>query len=51
MNPTQWENDSTAVYRIITIDNQQLEWVENILNDPVAGKERLATSRIEYQAQ
>lgn len=49
MNPAQWENDSTAVYRIITIDDQQLEWIGNILNDPIAGKKRLATSRIEYQ--
>ncbi|EEW08870.1 hypothetical protein VMD_36370 [Vibrio mimicus VM573] len=49
MNPTQWENDATAVYRIITIDDQQLEWIGNILNDPIAGKERLASSRIEYQ--
>ncbi|CAK1942531.1 hypothetical protein L8R85_24945 [Vibrio splendidus] len=49
INPAQWENDSTAVCRIITLDEQQLEWIGKILNDPVAGKSRLATSRIEYQ--
>jgi hypothetical protein len=48
MNPSQWENDARAVFHIATVDENQLEWIEKILSDPIAGKERLATSRIDY---
>jgi hypothetical protein len=49
MNPTQWQNDSTAVFRIVNVDQHQEEWIAKILSDPVAGKQRLATSRIKYR--
>lgn len=48
MHPTQWQNDSAAVWHIVNVDEKQLEWVDKILSDPVAGKERLAVSRIDY---
>lgn len=48
MHPTQWQNDSTAVLRIITVDNQQQAWLREILADPLAGKERIAVSRLDY---
>jgi len=48
MHPAQWQNDSNAVFRLSTIDENQEEWLEKILSDPIAGKERLATSRIDY---
>ena len=43
------KNDSTALYRVTEIDPQQLEWVNRVLSDPIAGKERLATNRV-YEA-
>lgn len=48
MNPTQWDNDARAIYHIATVDENQLEWIEKVLSDPIAGKERLAKSRIDY---
>ena len=48
MNPTQWTNDTRAIYHIVTVDENQLEWIDKILDDPLAGKERLAKSRIDY---
>jgi hypothetical protein len=48
MRATMWQNDSKAIYHIATIDGQQAQWIEKILNDPIAGKERLANSRITY---
>ena len=48
MNPTQWDNDARAIYHVITVNEHQLEWIDKILSDPIAGKERLATSRINY---
>ena len=51
MNPTQWDNDARAIYHIVTVDEHQLEWIEKILSDPIAGKERLAKSRIEYEIE
>lgn len=50
MRESQWQNDSTAVFRIINVDQHQEEWIAKILSDPIAGKQRLATSRITYQA-
>lgn len=46
MHPTQWQNDSRAVIGIATVNKEQLEWIEKVLSDPIAGKCRLATSRI-----
>ncbi len=48
MNPTQWENDARAIFHIINVDEHQLEWIENILSDPIASKERLANSQVGY---
>ena len=50
INPTQWQNDTTAIYHISAIDSQQEEWIEKILSDPISGKERLANSRIDYDS-
>ncbi len=47
MNPTQWKNDANAVLRISSVDEHQEEWLGKILSDPIAGKERLATRRID----
>jgi len=47
MHPTQWQNDANALVRVITVDEHQEEWIKKILSDPVAGKERLANSRIQ----
>ena len=49
MNPTQWDNDARAIYHIVTVDEHQLEWIDKILSDPIAGKARLAKSRIDYE--
>jgi hypothetical protein len=43
MPPTQWKNDARAVMGIIMVNQEQEGWVERVLGDPVAGKERLAT--------
>ncbi|MFK5894349.1 MAG: hypothetical protein QM504_14095 [Pseudomonadota bacterium] len=48
INPTQWQNDTNAIFRISTVDEYQKEWIQKILSDPIAGKERLAISRINY---
>jgi hypothetical protein len=45
MHPTQWQNDARAIVGIITIDSEQEAWLAKVLSDPVAGKERVATSR------
>ena len=50
MNPTQWQNDANAIARVSTVDEHQEEWIEKVLSDPIAGKERLATSRVDYRA-
>lgn len=49
MNPTQWANDAQAVFQVIQVDENQIEWIDKILSDPIAGKERLAVSRINYE--
>jgi hypothetical protein len=43
MHPTQWQNDAMAVMGIVTVNDEQEKWLARVLNDPVAGKERLAT--------
>lgn len=50
MNLTQWQNDANAIARVSTVDEHQEEWIEKVLSDPIAGKERLATSRVDYRA-
>lgn len=45
---SMWQNDAKAVYHIATIDGQQVQWIDKILSDPIAGKQRLANSRIRY---
>jgi hypothetical protein len=45
MRESHWKNDSTAVFRIINVDQHQEEWIAKVLSDPIAGKQRLATSR------
>jgi hypothetical protein len=42
MHPTQWQNDANAIWRVVNVDERQQEWIEKILSDPIAGKERLA---------
>jgi hypothetical protein len=46
MHPTQWQNDARAIMGIITVDSEQETWLAKVLADPVAGKQRLATSRV-----
>jgi hypothetical protein len=46
MHPTQWQNDAHAIMGIITVDSEQEAWLAKVLSDPVAGKQRLATSRV-----
>jgi hypothetical protein len=48
MRDSVFQNDAKAVFHIATIDGQQGEWIDKILSDPIAGKERLANSRITY---
>jgi hypothetical protein len=43
-----FDNDMQALLGLITIDADQKKWVDRLLSDPVAGKERLANSRISY---
>lgn len=45
MKPAQWQNDANAIVRVSTVDECQEEWLEKVLSDPIAGKERLATMR------
>ncbi|HSH97390.1 MAG: hypothetical protein ACAH07_08485 [Methylophilaceae bacterium] len=49
MNPTQWENDAAAIFHISNVDQHQIPWIQKILSDPIAGKQRLAVSRVQYQ--
>lgn len=48
MHPTQWQNDSAAILHIVYVDKNQSQWIDDILSDPIAGKERLANSRVDY---
>ena len=48
MREAMWKNDATAVHGISTVDNQQVPWIDKVLSDPIAGKERVANSRINY---
>jgi hypothetical protein len=40
MRESHWKNDSTAVFRIINVDQHQEEWIAKVLSDPIAGKQR-----------
>ncbi len=46
MRDELWKNDSNALLRVSTIDLKQEAWIAQVLSDPIAGKERLATSPI-----
>jgi hypothetical protein len=48
MRDSMLQNDARAVFHVATIDGQQREWIDKVLSDPIAGKERLANSRITY---
>jgi hypothetical protein len=39
-----------ALFRISIVDEHHQEWIDKVLNDPVAGKERLANRRIKYMS-
>jgi hypothetical protein len=47
MHPTQWQNDANAIWHVVSVDEHQEEWIEKVLSDPIAGKKRLATKRID----
>ena len=49
IHPTQWQNDTNALWRVVSLDKDQLDWVDTILSDPISGKERLAKSIINYK--
>ena len=49
MSPTLWQNDANAIIGVSYVDEHQEGRIDKILDDPVAGKERLATSRIKYR--
>jgi hypothetical protein len=42
MHPTQWQNDSNAVWKVAIPSAEQGEWIRLVLADPIAGVERLA---------
>jgi len=46
MREELWKNYSNALFHASYVDENQEKWVAMILSDPVAGKQRLATSRI-----
>ena len=46
MNPGQWQSDVNAFGKISIPSESQMDWVEKVLSDPLAGKSRLANSRI-----
>lgn len=48
MHPSQYLNDVKAIKSIMSVNEQQLANVDDILDDPILGKERVAISRINY---
>ena len=46
MDPALWKNDATAVFGVTMVDEHQEEWIEKVLSDEMAGKGRLAKSRL-----
>ena len=46
MSEMQFQNDGKAFLGIVLIDAQQENWINKVLADPIAGRERLANSRI-----
>lgn len=44
----QWKNDSAAVWGVVAIGPAQKSWIDQILSDPVAAKQPVARSRIDY---
>ncbi len=49
MHPTQWQNDANAIWHVVNVNEHQEEWIEKVLSDPIAGKERLAIRRIDAE--
>ena len=50
MNPNQWQSDVNAVVKISIPSEEQLQWIDKVLSDPIAGKQRLAKSQIDYSS-
>ncbi len=48
INPRQCQSDVATLVGICTVDSEQENWIERVLSDPIAGKQRLATSRLNY---
>jgi hypothetical protein len=48
MRSEQCQNDVNAIFGIVTVGPDQVDWLEQVLKDPIAGKERVALSRIDY---
>lgn len=44
-----YQTDVNTLYYLSRMGEQQLEWVERVLSHPVAGKERVAISRLDYK--
>lgn len=49
IKPEIYRNDTTAIMGVITIDANQMDWIERILSQPNIGKTRLAKSIVEYR--
>ncbi len=43
-----FENDGRAMMKITTVSPEQKEWLDKVLSDPIATKERLAHCRLDY---
>jgi hypothetical protein len=43
-----WKNYSSAIYHVCTPDGDQLKWMDNVLAHPVASREPMAKSRVDY---
>jgi hypothetical protein len=47
MHPLQWQNDVTAVFYVVYVDETQEEWLDAVLADPVCGHMKMAVSRLD----
>jgi hypothetical protein len=48
MREAIWRNDSRAILGAISVNAEQRGWIEKVLSDPIAGKERMANSLMDY---
>jgi hypothetical protein len=46
---SEYKNDATAILKVATVDKDQKGWIDRVLSDPLIQKDRVATSRINYQ--